>query len=58
MKAKYTRWRKPSAVWSKLCVLGIPELIGIFINGFEKYPYEYTIYVKKEDDENTLFTCL
>jgi hypothetical protein len=39
-------------------VLEIPELIGIFINGFEKYPYEYRMYVKKKDDENTLFTCL
>ena len=27
-------------------------------NGFEKCPYEHTIYVKKEDDESTLFACL
>jgi hypothetical protein len=27
-------------------------------NRFEKYPHEHAIYVKKEDDESTLFTCL
>jgi hypothetical protein len=27
-------------------------------NGFEKCPYEHTIYVKKEDDGSTLFACL
>ena len=27
-------------------------------NRFEKYPYEHAMYVKKEDDASTLFTCL
>ena len=27
-------------------------------NGFEKYPYEHVIYVKKEADDNILFACL
>jgi len=27
-------------------------------NGFEKYPDEHAIYVKKEDDGSTLFACL
>jgi len=27
-------------------------------NGFEKYPYEHTIYVKKEADGSILFVCL
>jgi len=40
-------------------MLEIPELIGISKkNEFEKCPYEYAMYMKKNFDGSTLFACL
>ena len=59
MKAKYTSWKKPSTVWSKLRVLGIPELTGIFKRMDLKNIHMNTQYMWKKGAYGIiLFVCL